>query len=335
MPDILSTIDEITIPKTASDLWEELYSDYSASSRMLAFYPDTTSKFRLLGNLYRGKRVYIAPDNHLEKIMSCNDLMRCLKGDVAFFINLAKNIASKSPQAKGNKGNMNSYGGNESDNRNVFLSIIDSISSMDKNGRKARDMLSELFRLVTSEGWQPCLFSNAYLIEQYGNKSTTGINKVFITCFNSNICRDIFRSLAATSKNEDEAKRKKISGMFAHDIIIERKGDKLKTQYGVKISPEAYFMPQDWVTHVLKRKLLDPRLLIKEINGKTVRNLSGFIYKIDKDCYASDEMMNGIRREIDDMKEVESLRSIEEHLNELPEEAFHPKSKSTIGSLEL
>ena len=347
MSDVFNTIEEISLPKTSSDLWDELYSDFSAASRMLAFFPDTVSRFRLLGKLYRGKRVYIPQDLKLAKIMSSNDLMKCLRGDMSFFLSIAKDLASKVP-SESETSKTSNYNSNyksfshsiptqklSDENRSIFIDILDKISSTDKRARRVKEILSELFRLVTAEGWQPCLFSNAYLIEQNGNTTASTVNRMFITCLPSNLCRDIFRSVAESSKSEEEARCKKISGMLAHDIIVARKGDKFKTHYDVKISVEEYFMPKDWVSHVLKRKLLDPRLLVKEINGRTVRNQNGFIYKIEKDCSLPDEMMSGIQKEIDEMKEVECLRSVEEHFNELPEEAFQSPIKSTIGSLEL
>jgi len=334
---VLNTIEEISIPKTCSDLWNDLYGSCSAISKMLVFYPDTTSKFRLMGGLYRGKRVYISPELHLAEIMSSNDLMKCLRGDMSLFLNIARGLASQVPAEKPlNKPKQHkelSYSLNDS--KNTFINILDGISSVDKQGIKSRETLMELFRLVTAEGWQPCLFSNVFLIEQFGSRTSNSPNRIFIVCFPLSLCRDIFRAVAESSKSEQEANRKKISGMLAHDIVIERKGSKFATKYITSISSEEYFMPKDWVSHVLKQKLIDPRLLIKEINGNTVRNQSGFIYKIEKDCSFTDEMMNGIRKEIDEIKEVECLRSVEEHLNELPEDAFQSPAKGTIGSLEL
>lgn len=124
-----------------------------------------------------------------------------------------------------------------------------------------------------------------------------------------------------------------LSGLYAPEISMTRKGQKLQTQFEVKVGQPSYLSDRK-INNIMSRGLVDLPTLITELNKcKT----SSYYYKKATDYKMPDVFMKELWDEKARMEENAHVNEVEEHLNDLPPEAFERRNtmREAIGSLEL
>lgn len=312
------TIEEISISKMPEDLWNELYKDKS-SQVILSFRKDTVYKMRLLGSFVSGSRIFLDPKHKFNEIMRPSELVQIIKGDSLLRSEIEKRILNSTPDVA---------------RRKLHVESINDININHPQGQTILDKMNIIYNLYNKKNWQSVIFSNVTVID---TNSSFPIANPAIICLSKNLAYQLLGEIVSKSKNRDEALKKTISGLNAHDVLISRKGSGLNSKYTITISNKPTSLPAPLVSFIIKEGLWDIKKITNISNKKVINgNLTGFIYRINERYRASSDLMAEIFNQAQNIDDAEYMDLVEENLAELPPEALELDDKeNTIESLEL
>ena len=311
-------IEEITLPNTISDLWDELYKTQNPQV-IISFRDGTGYKFRLLGPFVRGSRLFLAPNSKFYEYMCPDELTKILKGDREVCGTVIKRMLNKTP---------------DSIRKKLHVESIADLKLQSVTGRKFAEMASTIENMCYKTQWQPIVFSNAVILDTNAVFATAN---PAIVCLSKNLCYQILNEIIPLSKNRQDASKKLISGLYAHDIMVSRQGQGINAKYTIKVSKQPEHLPNSVVSFVLKEGLWDMQEIVKVCNKKVISGkMNGFVYRIDRDCKMSSELMSEIFDQANQIDEAAYMDAVEEEIADLPKEAFENyANENSIASLEL
>jgi hypothetical protein len=313
-------LEEISLSNTTSDLWDELYKN-SSHNVILSFIDGTGYKLRLLGHFMHGSRMFLSPNLNFQEYMNSKELYQVLKGDDEVIKDIiVKRIINKAPDATRKK---------------LHVESIQDIKGHSMAGKKIYEAVAIINNLYSKTQWQPIVFSNAIVLDSSSTLFSAANPSVI--CLSKNLCYQILREIFSISKNREDASKKKISGLYAHDIMIARQGTGINSKYAVRLSKQPSHLPSSLISFILKEGLWDITKIIKTANKKTMTgNMSGFIYRVGKNYKMSSALMTEIFEQAQEIDDAAYMDSVEEQINDLPRDAFENYiNENTIGSLEL
>jgi len=313
-----SIIEEITLPNTAADLWDELYNSQS-SQVILSFRDGTGYKFRLLGPFVLGSRVFLAPNFKFYEYMTPKELKQLLRGDADVKKTVIQRILNKTP---------------DSIRRKLHVESTADIKTHTTAGRKFSEMVNVIENICHKTQWQPIVFSNVVVLE---TNATYPTSNPAIICLSKNLCYQILNEIIPLSKDRKDAADKPISGLYAHDIMIARQGQGINSKYTVRLSKQPEHLPNQLISYVLKEGLWDMHEIVKTGNKKVVNGkMNGFIYRIGRSCKMSTELMSEIFEQTRKVDDAAYMDAVEEEIADLPKEAFESyANENSISSLDL
>ena len=312
------TIEEISISNTTSDLWEDLYRCESRPS-MLQFRHGYPVKFRLIGPLLYGKKIFLSPHFKLKNLVSPKELIEIGKSNKDIFKIVEARVLNSAPDHARKK---------------LHVETIKDIKLQTKQGSDIKESINFLKNLFNKRQWQPVVFSNAIV---FGEINKFQASNPTVVCLSSSMCKQLIEALVGVSQDIPMAVNKKVSGLLAHDIHISRvKTAKGHLGYDIQVSNQEEELPKAWVSFILNNGLLDIHKLAKKENKKTINKLSGFVYSMSKDYKMDDVLMANVYKQVQEMEATEYIEAVEDNFNELPTEAYDGSIlENTIGSLEI
>lgn len=175
------------------------------------------------------------------------------------------------------------------------------------------EYLSELDKKIT---WQKCIMVNVYV-------KGTGVKVLLL---NRRLCDSI---MIAAGNNPNVI----LNGLFAHDVSIKKQGEGIKTSFRVALKQQTYLSESD-MNVIFGNGLIDIPPLIGQLNSSKT---SCYYYKKIPNYRMASEFTKTLLEERSHMEENQHLSDVEEHLNEIPVEAFENRNRNrnAIGSLEV
>ena len=288
---ITKTIEELSLAKTSSDLWDEINQKVNPNNFLLYLIPENKITVRFLGPFVKAARFY-APflkyqsEGNLDVNAIAEKNPDAIKKAVNFFDNMRKD-RSRLMDA-------------------MYPKIIQYLSSLNSG----------------SMTWQRCIMVNAYIREG----SVTSGGRLKILALTPSLSDAIMR---ATMNNNNAI----LSGLFAHDISITRRGEALETRFEVDLKPPTH-LPENDLNIILGNGLIDIPTLLGELNKW---HSSSYYYKKALDYRMPSEFTKVLLEERAHLEEDKPLEHVEEHLNDIPVEAFERRNnmREAIQSLEV
>jgi hypothetical protein len=316
-PSYSKTIEEISVPNTTSDLWENLYS--VVQNPILHFRDKVTYNLRLIGPFIYGSRIFIPRTFKLQDRLTSEEFKQILQGNVEMF-NVIKSRIFKSVPDEARK--------------KLHVESLDDIKLNNLKGMEIRNLLFKIVHLCYKlDGWQKVVFSNAIVLDS----DDFSVDRSTVVCLNGILCNQIIMAIVESSKDAKDASKRKLSGVVAHDIIISRKGNGLDSKYTIKLSEKETPLNRQIISSVIKNGLWDIKKIAKEENLKIVHgSRSGFIYRITKEYKMSDELMKDVFGQVQKLNDAEYINEVEENIHNLPIDSFENHvGGNSIGSLEI
>jgi len=274
------TIEELCLPQTSSDLWNEINQETNPNNMLLYLTPNVKMTLRFLGPFMSIMRFY-AP---------------YLKSNPKIDIEA---IANKNPGS--------------------IQIAIDYFKHY--SGRFEKKTAEYLKNLEAGNiGWQRCTMVNAYVVK---SSSASGVKVLAMPRGLSDVILD------RINYNPNIP----LSGFFAHNVCITRRGEALQTVFEVKLEAQSWLNDKDMNT-VLSNGLIDIPTLISHLNR--AKN-SSYYYKKNTGYKMPTEYMKSLLEEKSHREIEHQLKQVEEHLDEMPVDALERRNnmREAIGSLEL
>jgi len=318
MSKLRKTIEAISTPKTASDLWDDLYKSRT-SNAILSFRDGTVYQLRLVGPFVSGSRIFLPPNLALGSFMSSKELTGILKRDTKICAEVVKRVLNKTP---------------DNVRKKLHIESLADINIQHPSGKVIAEIVRLISALYEKKRWQPIVFSNAIVLNS--NTDFQPPNPA-ILCLSKVLCYQILEDLVSKSSSKEEASNKKLSGLHAHDITISRQGVGISAKYTAKISDKECDLPSPWVSYLLKEGLWDIRKIAKSANKRVIgERFSGFLYRLSNNYKMSKELMAEVFEQAQKVDDIEYVDEVDDNINELPPDAFENyANENTIGSLEL
>jgi len=170
--------------------------------------------------------------------------------------------------------------------------------------------------------WQKCILVNAFVRSGHG----PGEPRIRIMTLTRFLCDAI---LSKTGNNQNA----KLNGVFAHDVSITRMGEKLNTKFEANLMKQSALPAKD-MEHILYHGLYNIPVLISEINNE---RSSSYHYSLVPNYKMPEEFTKSLFEGSKLQEEDKQLELVEEHLDEIPKEAFENLNKmcGPINSLEV
>ena len=196
------------------------------------------------------------------------------------------------------------------------------------NKRNSRDrkitdvypkMITFLRDIDKSMTWQKCIMVNGYI------KGQSDVSPLKIVTLTPRMA-DSIMTRARNNLNTP------LSGLFAHDVSIIKNGDGLNTVFDVRLLPPSHLSEIE-INYILSNGLIDIPTLIKELNNVS----SMYYYRLAVDYRMPEEFTKVLMEARARSEESAPFNHAEEHINEIPHEAFERRNnmREAIGSLDL
>ena len=178
----------------------------------------------------------------------------------------------------------------------------------------------EYLKKMAGLAWQKCIMINAYQ-KPNGQPATIKIMT------STRILNDTI--VARTHNNPDAL----LSGLYAHDISIIRRGEGLNTRYEVELLQPTHLADTD-VNFILNEGLIDIPTLIDRLNKSTS---TSYRYRMATSYKMPEEFTKALMKERVHFESDRAVSHVEERLNDIPFEAFERRNnmRDAIRSLEL
>jgi hypothetical protein len=307
----LKTIEEIYTSKTVGDLWDE-FNKPSKSDPILSFSEGVTYKIRLIGPFVNCERLFLPSTFDLEKILNPIELKMILIGDSNVCEAVINRVLNSAP-----------------DNIRTCLHIksINDIKSNSAAGKNIIEIVNLLTKMQNKRRWQKVILCNVIMLPDVGFISSYG--NPSIVCLTSQLLEQVVNHYKTNYK---------ISGLYAHNMLISKQGTGFGTKYIVNLSEKEEMLPKNLTSLILNNGLLDIPKYVKSSNDKTVskNNMKGFIYRMVSDYKMSDELMKEVFLQANKIEDMNEIEEIDKNLSDLPFDSFeHRVSDNPICSLEL
>lgn len=191
--------------------------------------------------------------------------------------------------------------------------------AFDKNTHST--LLKYFKQIDTMSTWQKCIMVNAFV-----KSDPTTVPAIKIMTITRTLCRNI---MERTELNPNAI----LNGLYAQDISITRRGEGIRTRFEVNLLPGSS-LSEDQMRYVLSNELIDIPSLITELNRCSS---SSYYYRKTTDYRMPPEFTKVLLEERSRIEEERHFENVEEHLNEIPIEAFERRNnmREAIGSLEV
>jgi len=290
---ITKTIEELSLSKTSSDLWDEINQKVNPNNFLLYLIPENKITVRFLGPFVKASRFY-APflkyqsEGNLDVNAIAEKNPEAIKKAKDFFDNMCKD-RSRLPDA-------------------MYPKIIQYLSSLNSG----------------SMTWQRCIMVNAFVRE--GTVTNGGGGRLKVLALTPSLSDAIMRATRGAITII-------INGLFAHDISITRRGEALNTKFDVSLTAPSH-LPESNLNIILGNGLIDIPTLLGELNKW---HSSSYYYKIALNYRMPSEFTKVLLEERAHLEEDKPLEHVEEHLNDIPAEAFERRNnmREAIQSLEV
>jgi hypothetical protein len=322
--DVAKTAQLLSASYTSGDLWDALYKEMHAERLMFHFPPDSTYTFRLIGPFLKSQRVY-SPYSVLWKYMNKAEFDAIIDQDEK----IVRNVIGR----MGLKRYLNKYGKRlsfpEPDSlEELILKMEEVIRNTPSNKDSLAKAVAFIYSAFTGKRMQPCLLVNGLLMDDSNPH-------LHILPLNRSLCDQLTEAcLKISRKLKLPPSKIKLSGVYAHNLRIKRKGSGIKTKYAIAISPEVTFLSDEQIEYIASNGLLDIHAFIAELNR---RKKHFYYYTLAKNYRMPETFMNEVLYEAGQKAEEDHFEAIDVSINELPQEAFENINKvnNSIGDLEL
>jgi hypothetical protein len=200
---------------------------------------------------------------------------------------------------------------------------IESVFPRIRYSAKDKDAyLNFIDTLKTQKGWSPIILTNA-IAEPFDNSP---IKIIAIT-------PRMASALAyADPTNRTAVENMKITGLTAHDILVIKRGVGLASNFVVRFSDSLHTLSQKTIDKIMLEGLWDIKRIIEDSPKK-----GAFIYAVANSYRMPDKLNNTMFKELVKIEENKHHDAAEEHINEIPKEAFENfnQANNAINSLEI
>lgn len=335
-------IADISVSNTAGDLWEEVFSSTNCGNKMLFIDDKETYRVRFIGPFMQGRKLYIPPSANLKRKISQIEAKALVKGDSTVYEIVRKRVfeeagrytnANALPKRDGFKPKRKGWQVPETIKT---LSAFPTVNPQSIKEREYFDALRAIDRLYNQTTWNNCLFSNVYIREctKYANSISDG-DPIYVISLNDFEITRMFKSIAEQYSSGKDLVMAKISGLLAHDFVFQKRKGTDSLEIFVTMSDKPTAMSNPEIAKIFKRNLLDIRQIALGYNKSFSKNLCGYIYKIQDEYRMSEQLMQELHRENDVLNEDAMIEEVEEHFNDLPEDALECNHGDSITYLEI
>lgn len=313
------TVEEICVCRTQGDLWNELNSKQSLNSIILHIFPPNVNYvMRFVGPFVKAKRIYTGG---LKTFINQMDIKGIVNGDKEAFEKAQQLITHHFGPEKTDVAKI--FPNNTRRNQEDYLIFRE----INKDPRK--EAISQLAKMFGRDKcWQNCILVNAMCENYYPGASRNPLSATIkVVALAPTICESI---ALATSVAGGE--RCRINGFFAHSIEMSKTGYGIQSKYNISLLPEDNLC-QAHINKIMFEGLYDIPTIAKACNKKRYP----FIYKVEPDYKMTDKFMASVLEEHKKFEENKHIHNTDDHINEIPEEAFEKRNnmRNGIDSLEV
>lgn len=289
-------IDNLSCGYSVGKLSQDIGTDIN--KLIISFFEGTTVKVRLLGKYISGKRIFLNPKLNFSKYISPQELTKILKGDQAVANPVMKRICSQVPDHL---------------KKTSRVESVNDIKNGTAEGKTFQDILRfiECSCVISSQfafpsiSWQSIYLFNALVL----SSSTFNSNDISLLALTNSMVNDMTNKLDS---------KELLSGLYAHDLSITKKGNGLSSKYTVEFSNESSHLSEPMLHNIIGNGLWDIKKVVKSLNQHVVRKMGGFIYRLDDDYKMPAEIMGNIVEEYDAYQNKEQFIELDKHISDLP-----------------
>ena len=300
---------EILSGFSANDLWEELDKEFRIPYSVLYLPNGVETRVRFLGPFAYVNRFYFPA---FTKELSCS-----LKDIVD--LNIDAITKAKSDLENQVKHNFN--------NPALFSQYQKAIAIL-------KDIMSK--KIIK---WQRCILINV-LVRSYAPANYSySSSKIQIMALIPSLVHSVLNSMEINGNSAlgTEPSNNKISGILAHDFVFKKPAfsDPMIPVKSNTIVYKGPFSPlsNEEIEYILKNGLYDIPSFITHVNKK----FSSYYYRDCSDYKMPEKFMQSLIEESKNIHDNRHIEYAEEHLDEIPPDAFENKKNmnNSIGSLEI
>ena len=330
----------------AGDVWDNLDAQVVKTHEPLIIRAGQTVTIRMLGPFLHATRFYVNPISNLRDLVTQQEIIEIVKQNQIVFEGVRKRIftegnkysnpsaprknnAPKKAEAGTNLFKFSETSAAQAGNKTQYpFPNKNPLSPKEKMFHEALTSLDTLYGLHV---WQNVLIVNSLVID--ADFGLTDRLRPF--CLTDKMALDLFKSILDKSKDEEDAGKKKISGLKAYDFTISRIGNGTKTKYNIVMSDAPSKTSGDNISNIFQESLVDLKKSCFQINKVFSRNRQNFVFKVKDDYRMAVELMVSLSQERNEFIDKEHLEEIDKHIHELPDDAFDDDCSNPINTIEF
>ena len=291
-----SIIDDLSCEYSVGQLSQDIQMD--VNNLIIPFFEGSTIKVRLLGKFMTGKRIFLNPKLNLDQYIFPQELVKILKKDQTVANHVIKRTFSKVPDYL------------------KKTSRVESVNDI-KEGNAECKAFQDIIRFVEcasgiakkfnwkSSGWQSIYLFNAFVL----SSSTFNSNDISLLALTNSMVNDMTNKLDS---------KELISGLYAHDLSITKKGKGLSSKYTVEFSNESSHLSEPMLHNIIGNGLWDIKKVVNSLNQHVVHKMGGFIYRLEDDYKIPAEIVGNIVGEYEEYQNKEQFNELDKHIGDLP-----------------
>lgn len=327
---ISSIIEDISISKSMKNIWDDILNgseSFDVNTRFLNIFSYGAYQVRFLGPILKGKRLYVDAKSRLIDFVTPNEIKEIIEENKTVFESVINKCKVSLPPI----GNSNFR-----EVKDRFGRVIKQVKSLQAS---PIEILNSLFYKDSPSHvklWQDCLFTNVYVrsVRINGNDQFTS-QRVKILPIPKTTCSKLAMSITKYKNSES----KKISGIYAYDLIFSKDTAERFSGNNVVLSDDQSLLTRQEISYILNSGLVDIKKAIKEhnrINALKMEKGKSLMFYLFEDYKLPEEFMSGLYDEVENSELIEQMDAVEDNLHNLPQEAMgNFQSMGSVGSLEL
>lgn len=310
----INIIDDLSYEYNVGQLSQDIQMD--VNNVIIPFFEGSTIKVRLLGKFMPGKRIFLNPKLNLDQYISPQELIKILKKDQIVASHVIKRIFSKVPDHL---------------KKTSRIENVNEIKEGTEEGKAFQDMIRfiEVACGISSRFtglkiiWQPIYLFNAFVL----SSSIHNCSSISLLALTSSMVNEMTEKLDS---------KEFVSGLYAHDLSITKKGNGLSSKYIVEFSDQASHLSEPMLHYIIKNGLWDIEKVVKSLNRHVVNKMGGFIYRLEDDYKMPSEIVGNIVREYEAYQNNEQFNELDKHIGDLPSNIVSRNLyENSIASLDI
>jgi hypothetical protein len=301
---IEKTIEELSYVATPQDLWKELHQELNTR---LLYIDNSPVTVRFLGPFVGASRFYCDYRKYFSAINGGGPRIDDVK--------IANRDRDEIEKLKGFLRNkMNPHKKNRS------------FSSLTSDDTPTEDYINKIGNSI----WQKCIMVNTYQ-----RKS----NDIKVLPLTKTLCKAITNAFITSKTHNKKGQKIIVSGVMGSDITISKRGGNNRSQtvyqpasFNITLSkPNSLSYTE--LEFIASNGLVDLPTLVNNLNKPT----STYIYRLDSGYKMASEFVDALLAEGKGIEENQHLNNVENHINEIPREAFDNSNDigGSIGLIDL